>query len=129
MVSNLKENRTIFQKSKIALLLSMVFLLQSCYIYSDVPMNDVKVDGKTYKVVEGFEKRKVKIIAVKDSSLVVENWEGQREIQKTAIDKMKIKKFSPVLTAVTTIGVASVVYLLYIFIAISTSLQNINFSK
>ena len=125
MVSNLKESKITFQKTKIALLLSMVFLLQSCYIYRDVAMQDVKVDGKTYKVVEGFEKRKVKIIAVKDTSLVVENWEGQREIQKTAIDKIKIKKFSTLLTLGVT--AASAVLALAIVIAVALSQIDYNF--
>ncbi len=120
MRHNQKSINIILRKSKILLFLSLTLLLQSCFTYRTVAINEVIVDGKTYKVTEGFEKRKIKIIAVKDSSLVVQDWEGQREIQKSEIDKIKVKKLDVLLTVgVSIVTVIVVVPAVYVVVALS----------
>ncbi len=99
--------KTIFHNSKILILLAVTLMMQSCFTYRSVYMNSVKADGTTYKIKQGFEQQKVKIIKIKDSSLVVESWQGQREVQKSNIDKIKIKEFNALLTV--GVGVVGVV--------------------
>lgn len=95
--------KSIFLKSKIITFLVITMLMQSCFTYRGVYMNSVKADGTTYKIKEGYDQRKVKIITIKDSSLVVEDWNGQREVQKKDIDKIKIKEFNALLTVGVTV--------------------------
>ena len=98
MLINMKHIKTIFRKSKIASIISLMILFQSCYTYREVSSNAVISAGSVYKIKQNSQQRKVRIIAVKDSSLVVEDKNGQREISKSEIDKMKIKKFDNLLT-------------------------------
>ena len=85
--------------SNFFIILIISILFQGCYSYREVNINSVAANGKTYKIKEGYDQRKIKIITVKDSSLVVEDWEGQREIKKSEIAKIKAKEFNGLLTA------------------------------
>ena len=115
--------KTIIQKSKILLVLSLALLFQSCYTYKTIDINAVVVNGKTHKIIQDYEQRKVKIITIKDSSLVIQDWEGQREVQKSAIDKIKIKKFSPALT----VGITVISVLVVVATAIIVAFSNIKY--
>jgi len=101
--------------SNFFIILIISILFQGCYSYREVNINSVAANGKTYKIKEGYDQRKVKIIIVKDSSLLIQDWEGQREIKKSDIAKIKAKEFNGFLTA----GVVIVPLLLIVPVVVS----------
>ena len=86
-----------------------MILFQSCYTYREVNTNAVISAGRVYKIKQSSQQRKVRIITIKDSSLVVEDKNGQRDILKSEIDKMKIKKFNMLLTSGVIVTTATIV--------------------
>ena len=123
MLINMKHIKTIFRKSKIASIISLMILFQSCYTYREINTNAVISAGSVYKIKQNSQQHKVRIITVKDSSLVVEDKNGQREISKSEIDKIKIKKFDNLLTR----GGIALLSLVVLAALVANSLAPLNF--
>ena len=119
----MKHIKTIFRKSKIASIISLMILFQSCYTYREINTNAVISAGSVYKIKQNSQQHKVRIITVKDSSLVVEDKNGQREISKSEIDKIKIKKFDNLLTR----GGIALLSLVVLAALVANSLAPLNF--
>jgi hypothetical protein len=77
------------------LLLVLIFLCQSCYTYKKVDLNkDNLAVGKKYKISLKKETLKVDLVAVNDSSLIVLQYNKDREIKRSEIREIKAGKFS-----------------------------------
>ncbi|RYC52589.1 hypothetical protein [Flagellimonas olearia] len=104
---------------KIAYVLSILILLNSCYTYQQLNTeNPDYVVGKRYEIRMGDRKmEKVLIVAVTDSTLVVVQDNTEMTIQKSMITESRIRKYSVgrtivasalgALVVIATIGIIS----------------------
>jgi hypothetical protein len=77
------------------LLLTIVFLCQSCYTYRKVDMNkDDLTVGKKYKIRLKKECLRVDLVAVNDSSLIVLQYNKDRVIKRAEISEIESGEFS-----------------------------------
>jgi hypothetical protein len=97
-------------KNKIILLLAISILLQSCYSYKTIKMNEKNlVVGKTYKIQQNTKFEKVKLQSINDSCLVVKKGNEIKTVVKTDIVLIKEREYSTTKTLllVTPIGICT----------------------
>ena len=97
------------------LLLSISFLLQSCFTYREADINpSTMIIGEKYKITTNHKISKVILKSISDSSIVViKNWKEQ-QIPFKEITNIRKRKFSVVKTIVLPPIVAATIVALFI---------------
>lgn len=96
-------------KTTLLSLLSISFLLQSCYSYKTIDLNKTPLEiGQKYKIAEGGKFVKIKVKGVSDTTITVttENTEKQILLSKKTV--IKKRKFSFLKTSLVAIAALSV---------------------
>jgi hypothetical protein len=88
-------------RKTIIYLLVISFLLQSCYTYKTVELNNTQlVVGKEYKITQEYKTETAMLMDVNDSLVCVTDYKNEKGIPISSIKKMERRK--P--TFVTVIG-------------------------
>lgn len=110
---------------KVALILSVLVLFQSCYSYKTFDIKGYEVIKNKKIKVELNDKRKIKgkITEFKNDKIVVENSKEIIEIPVSKIQKIKKREYSYVKTDIAKIGIHIIVFAGFLY-ALFTNLYD-----
>ena len=92
-------------KNTIIYLLVISFMLQSCYSYKAISLNETPlIVGKDYKIKQEDKFVKAKLKIANDSVITVVEGKVEKDIYVANIKEIKVQKFSVLNTVVLTVG-------------------------
>lgn len=102
---------------KLAYLLSIIILFQSCFSYKKVDFNnyDFKKSEKVKIDLSNSKKIKGKVIDRNDFEIQLKSKNNTLKIPFSSIKKIRIRKFSILKTAGTVLGLTVIVYAIFNF--------------
>ncbi len=96
-------------KTLIIYLIVISLLLQSCYTYKAIDLNDTElVVGKNYKIRQDTKFVKSKLVIVNDSTITVLVGNTRKNIQIYKIKEIELSEFSTLKTVGLVLGIAVV---------------------
>jgi hypothetical protein len=102
---------------RVAFLLSIIILFQSCYSYKKVDFNnyDFKKSEKVKIDLNNSKKIKGKVIDRNDSEIQLKSRRKTIKVPFSSIKKIRIRKFSILKTAGTVLGLTVIIYTIFTF--------------